>query len=205
MQLKADLVSFRCDYCHSVYFPDQAENGVRVLGGDATGLSCPICNIPVVNSAIGAARMIYCARCHGMMAPMPAIEGLIDAARIVGAAGAAPAASDPADLHRKLACPRCHHAMDAHFYAGPGNVIVNSCEDCCLLWLDRGGLMRIAHFSAADASSSDASSSDASSADASSADATISADAFSPDASSADAAFGEPMPGDSGYADEVNA
>jgi Zn-finger nucleic acid-binding protein len=191
MQLKADMVSFRCDYCHSVYFPDQAENGVRVLGGDATGFSCPICNIPLVNAAIGAARMIYCTRCHGMMAPMPALEGLIDAAHIVGPAGAAPAASDPADLHRKLACPRCHHAMDAHFYAGPGNVIVNSCEDCCLLWLDRGGLMRIAHFSSADTPGPDA---------------TFSVDASSDDASSgADASFGEPMPGDPGYADEVSA
>ena len=35
--------------------------------------------------------------------------------------------------------------MDAHYYAGPGNVIVDSCEDCCLIWLDRGELMRIAH------------------------------------------------------------
>jgi Zn-finger nucleic acid-binding protein len=35
--------------------------------------------------------------------------------------------------------------MDAHFYAGPGNVVIDSCEDCCLIWLDRGKLMRIVH------------------------------------------------------------
>lgn len=183
MQLKADMVSFRCEYCHSVYFPEQAENGVRVLSGDATGFSCPICNVPLVNAAVGPARMIYCTRCHGMMAPMPAFEDLIDAARIAGATGAAPAPSDPADLHRKLACPRCHRALDAHFYAGPGNVIVNSCEDCCLLWLDRGGLMRIAHFSSPDARGADT--------------------AFSAGALSTDGDFGEPMPGDSGYTGEL--
>jgi Zn-finger nucleic acid-binding protein len=35
--------------------------------------------------------------------------------------------------------------MDTHFYAGPGNVIVDTCDDCSLLWLDRGELTRIVH------------------------------------------------------------
>jgi Zn-finger nucleic acid-binding protein len=35
--------------------------------------------------------------------------------------------------------------MDTHYYAGPGNVIVDSCDTCSLLWLDRGELTRIAH------------------------------------------------------------
>jgi Zn-finger nucleic acid-binding protein len=35
--------------------------------------------------------------------------------------------------------------MDTHSYAGPGNVIVDSCGDCFLIWLDRGELTRIAH------------------------------------------------------------
>jgi Zn-finger nucleic acid-binding protein len=35
--------------------------------------------------------------------------------------------------------------MDTHPYAGPGNVIIDSCGDCWLLWLDRGELARIAH------------------------------------------------------------
>ncbi len=35
--------------------------------------------------------------------------------------------------------------MDTHSYAGPGNVIVDSCGTCFLIWLDRGELTRIAH------------------------------------------------------------
>ena len=35
--------------------------------------------------------------------------------------------------------------MDAHYYAGPGNVVLDSCEDCGLIWLDRGELAHIAH------------------------------------------------------------
>jgi Zn-finger nucleic acid-binding protein len=35
--------------------------------------------------------------------------------------------------------------MDAHFYGGPGNVVIDSCEDCSLIWLDHGAITRIAH------------------------------------------------------------
>jgi Zn-finger nucleic acid-binding protein len=54
-------------------------------------------------------------------------------------------AADSSDLRRKIDCPRCHHRMDTHFYAGPGNVVIDSCENCCLIWLDRGELMHIVH------------------------------------------------------------
>jgi Zn-finger nucleic acid-binding protein len=34
--------------------------------------------------------------------------------------------------------------MEAHSYAGPGNVVIDSCEPCSLNWLDHGELARIA-------------------------------------------------------------
>ena len=33
--------------------------------------------------------------------------------------------------------------MDAHPYAGPGAVIIDSCSECCVNWLDHGELQRI--------------------------------------------------------------
>ena len=33
--------------------------------------------------------------------------------------------------------------MDTHFYNGPGNVIIDDCDQCELNWLDHGELMRI--------------------------------------------------------------
>jgi Zn-finger nucleic acid-binding protein len=123
MRLKPDMESFKCDYCQSVYFPEKNDDGVRVLG-ETTGQDCP--------------------GCHGMLVPMQALEGLVDELRTGQGSEAAPAAPDTEDLRRKINCPECHHAMDAHFYAGPGNVVIDSCEECCLIWLDRGALMRIA-------------------------------------------------------------
>jgi Zn-finger nucleic acid-binding protein len=80
-----------------------------------------------------------------MLIAMGMLEGMIEQLRDVHGAGAAPVAGDKDDLRRKINCPQCHRPMDAHFYAGPGNVVIDSCEECCLIWLDRGALMRIVH------------------------------------------------------------
>jgi Zn-finger nucleic acid-binding protein len=71
------------------------------------------------------------------------LPSLIDELR-EGQSGTAPQpAADGSDLQRKIACPQCRHRMETHFYAGPGNVVVDSCEDCSLIWFDRGELKHI--------------------------------------------------------------
>ena len=35
--------------------------------------------------------------------------------------------------------------METHPYYGPGNVIIDSCGDCDLIWLDAGELKQIEH------------------------------------------------------------
>ena len=34
--------------------------------------------------------------------------------------------------------------MSSHVYGGPGNVVVDACEFCHVVWLDPGELLRIA-------------------------------------------------------------
>jgi len=34
--------------------------------------------------------------------------------------------------------------MDTHFYAGPGNIVIDDCARCELNWLDAGELMVVA-------------------------------------------------------------
>ena len=144
MHLKPDMESFRCDYCRSVYLPQQNDEGVRVLD-EAVGEACPICNIPLVNAAIAGERIDYCTGCHGMLISMGTFQSLVDELPHASGAGTlVPPQADKDDLRRKIGCPRCHHPMDAHFYAGPGNVIIDSCETCNRIWLDRGELLRIA-------------------------------------------------------------
>jgi Zn-finger nucleic acid-binding protein len=151
--LKPDTEGFKCDYCHAVFFPGEEDDGVTVLGEavdpDQT-LACPLCNLPLVQASIAKIPLLYCTACHGLLLPMQVLPSLIDELRIdeLQKAQGSPAVQTPpdqGDLKRTIQCPKCHRRMDTHFYAGPGNVIVDSCGECFLIWLDRGELTRIVH------------------------------------------------------------
>lgn len=142
MQLKPDAVSFRCDFCHNVCLPEKGDDGVRVLGEASTDI-CPHCNVALVHATIADVRMLYCTQCRGMLIPMGAFSSLVEELRSVGSGSTVQPGGDSSDLRQKIACPHCRKSMDMHFYAGPGNVVIDSCEDCSLNWLDRGALMHI--------------------------------------------------------------
>jgi Zn-finger nucleic acid-binding protein len=144
MRLKPDMESYTCDYCHSTYFPEAGDDGVRVLG-DPCNQDCPVCATLLVHAVLAKNPIVYCTGCKGMMVPMAMLEGLIEELRAEQGSKAAPAPPDKEDLQRKINCPQCHHPMDTHLYAGPGNAVISSCEDCSLIWMDRGVLLRIAH------------------------------------------------------------
>ena len=43
----------------------------------------------------------------------------------------------------KWECPGCGEQMEVHPYYGPGNVLIDSCGECALVWLDRGEIATI--------------------------------------------------------------
>jgi Zn-finger nucleic acid-binding protein len=144
MKLKPDMQSLKCEYCLSVYFPEKNDDGVRVLE-EQSGNDCPVCQTPLVHAFVGKSPIIYCTKCNGMLVAMAMMETTIEALRAERGGGAPPTPPDKDDLRRKINCPQCHRPMDAHFYCGPGNVVIDSCEGCSILWMDRGEMMRIAH------------------------------------------------------------
>jgi Zn-finger nucleic acid-binding protein len=46
-------------------------------------------------------------------------------------------------LQHRTSCPGCRCEMDVHPYYGPGNVVIDSCSRCGLIWLDCGEMMSI--------------------------------------------------------------
>jgi Zn-finger nucleic acid-binding protein len=144
MRLKPDMASFQCDYCQSVYFPDADDDGVRVLG-EPSDESCPVCRIPLMNATVANLRICYCTQCHGMSIPMQVFEDLVERLRAQADGALVQPAAGSDDLNRKTGCPRCNKRMDTHLFGGAGNVVIDTCEECCLNWLDRGKLMHIAH------------------------------------------------------------
>ncbi len=145
---KPDTEGYKCDYCHAVFYPGEEDDGVVVLGDQpdpATSKACPVCSQPLVQATVAKTPLLFCTECHGLLLPMPVLPDLIDAMRSGLAQPAVQTPPDRGDLKRTVRCPQCHRRMDTHFYAGPGNVIVDSCGDCLLIWLDRGELTRITH------------------------------------------------------------
>jgi Zn-finger nucleic acid-binding protein len=143
---RPDTEGYHCDYCHAVFYPGEDDDGVQIASDAATAQqACPICSLPLVQASIAKIPLLFCTQCHGLLLPMPALQSLIEARKADRDKPAVQAPPDHADLKRSIQCPQCHRRMDTHFYAGPGNVIVDSCGDCTLLWLDRGELTRIAH------------------------------------------------------------
>ena len=145
---KPDTEGCKCDYCHAIFYPGEEDDGVQVSAEPADPAfdqACPLCNQILVHASITKFPVLYCAECHGLLMRMGTLPDLIDALCASIPTPAVQTPPDQGDLKRVLQCPKCHRRMDALFYAGPGNVIVDSCGDCFLLWLDRGELMRIVH------------------------------------------------------------
>ena len=132
-----------CDYCKNLHFPDLNDDCVRVLG-EAAQLFCPICRIPLVHASIEGMRIFSCRHCRGILLSMDVFVDAVDALR--AKLGHTSPLANPItrkDLDRVVRCPQCHARMDTHLYGGPGRIIIDSCSDCRLNWLDYGELRRV--------------------------------------------------------------
>jgi Zn-finger nucleic acid-binding protein len=145
MRLLEGRDSFVCDYCKQVSVPPENEEGVRVLG-EASALACPVCSLPLLQASMAHYRILYCTHCHGSLLGMAEFTALVaDLRAEAHGAAAIPHAPAPEELQRRLNCPQCHRTMDTHYYAGPGNIVIDDCSRCELNWLDAGELRTIAH------------------------------------------------------------
>jgi Zn-finger nucleic acid-binding protein len=134
----------RCAYCGSLAFPEKNDEGVRLLG-EAQGLTCPVCTVPLMDATLTGTQIRYCTTCHGMLVAMAAFADLLASARALPTTAMANPADGPSELQRSIHCPSCHGNMIADWYGGGGHVVIDSCDRCSLNWLDHGELLRIAH------------------------------------------------------------
>jgi len=130
-----------CDYCKSVFFPQSNEEGIRILE-DPSELSCPVCAVPLLHAILDGHGILYCARCRGSLIPAPVFVLIVQDLRAHRAdAAATQHPPDARELKRRIQCPQCHGLMDTHYYAGPGNIVIDDCPSCELNWMDAGELM----------------------------------------------------------------
>lgn len=143
MKLEAGKDFLTCEYCGTMHFPDPNPDGVRVLGVPSKE-QCPRCNVALVEASVASERVLYCEKCHGLLINMDAFMAVIEELRShMSSSEYAAKQPDWDDLNRHTNCPSCGGRMETHPYMGPGNVIIDTCENCSLNWLDYGELRRI--------------------------------------------------------------
>jgi len=110
----------------------------------ASDTMCPTCQTPLSSGKLDGRPLSFCKQCEGLLIEMENFVAVIDAARAREEQSGTipPRRQAPGD--RTINCPGCHRPMLSHFYGGPGNLVIDTCERCHLNWLDPEELRRIA-------------------------------------------------------------
>jgi Zn-finger nucleic acid-binding protein len=137
---------FYCRYCGTFHFIETTEtDGVQVLerSGDAP---CPVCSAQLAKALLDDRQPVhYCEQCRGVLVPRSVFADVIDTRR-ASATGppVTPSPLDTRELQRRVVCPQCRQKMDVHPYYGPGNIVIDTCPRCDVIWLDFGELKQVA-------------------------------------------------------------
>ncbi len=145
--------SFMCKQCGNAFFsnaPDDAsavtQDGVLDTG-EQFSASCPVCRDTALSGGtIEDHRVLYCRRCSGVLISNRNFSEVLTQlrrARETSSSDEDPRPIDPTEFQRQISCPNCSNRMDVHPYYGPGNVVIDSCCRCFLIWFDQGEIAAI--------------------------------------------------------------
>jgi Zn-finger nucleic acid-binding protein len=134
---------FHCQYCGGYEFPEPDLDGVALLD-EISPFACPLCTSSLVSAAILDVCIDSCPNCRGNLIHQSKMLPILRQVRPLEAAlEEQDLPANPSELTRGLACPSCQKPMSAYPYGGPGNILIQGCADCQLIWLDYGELGRI--------------------------------------------------------------
>jgi Zn-finger nucleic acid-binding protein len=136
---------YYCTYCGTFHLIETSDqDGVQVLERPG-GAPCPVCAAPLAKALLDTVHAIEsCEQCRGVLLPRGAFVDVINIRRAhASGAPTTPTPLDPRELQRRLVCPHCRQRMDVHPYYGPGNIVIDSCSECDLIWLDFGELRQV--------------------------------------------------------------
>jgi Zn-finger nucleic acid-binding protein len=131
-----------CSHCGSVETLPPLIREIEI--GEPSDALCPACGATLANARLDGSPLLVCPQCSGMLIAMLHFVSVIDAASAHEDQHSVvlPRQQNPGD--RVLTCPRCRQSMISHFYGGPGNLVIDTCEGCQVNWLDPGELRRMA-------------------------------------------------------------
>jgi Zn-finger nucleic acid-binding protein len=143
MSVEEGQAFFHCQYCGGYDFPEPNQDGVALLD-ETSSFVCPICEGLLVSAVIKDIYIFSCPKCRGNLIKQSKMLPILREAKPQDPKNAdSRDIQDKSELTRNAACPACHQKMAVYPYGGPGNIIIQGCEQCKLIWLDFGELSRI--------------------------------------------------------------
>ena len=134
---------FVCPFCTTFHFSKPDQDGVRVFESHSRA-KCPRCQTALAAATVEGKSVLHCETCKGLLATNGAFGHIVRVRRErYGRSTVSPVPIDPKELDRRISCPACQRPMDTHPYYGPGPVVVDTCPECELIWLDHGELATI--------------------------------------------------------------
>ncbi len=136
----------QCETCGDYWFPTSIENSEDAIcpTEKTTPFACPRCDLELEVGTIGKSEVCFCKSCRGFVVDLESL-GHIIAFRRSNYRGPedSPVPVDFKELDVRATCPACFAYLDAHHYHGPGNIVIDTCMQCKLAWLDHGELSKI--------------------------------------------------------------
>ncbi len=108
-------------------------------------VGCPRCADQQLRiGMLAGSKLAACMGCHGCLAQSGVLATLVRVLRgAYSGEDIDTAPINPDELHVACHCPACLQPMETHAYGGPGNVVIDSCASCNLVWLDASELTQI--------------------------------------------------------------
>ena len=136
-----------CHKCNTYNFPAEIDQSdVPIITTDKkTEFRCPRCDVNLEVGKMGSQiQVCFCENCRGYVVDNATFGSLAKTLRDnYTDADDKPKPIDPRQLDVVQNCPACFEKMEAHPYYGPGSVVIDSCKNCKLVWLDHGELGRV--------------------------------------------------------------
>jgi Zn-finger nucleic acid-binding protein len=145
MTLYRERDYYHCEHCGSYHFPNQDSQGLRVLGENPEGIHCPHCKI-LLNLVTYADffQGFQCPDCQGLLFNRTTFREAIEFRRSRTKLPPEPYSTfDPTELERITFCPVCQQQMETFQYNGPGNIVIDTCHHCDMIWLDYGEIQKV--------------------------------------------------------------
>jgi len=133
---------YKCSYCDSLHFPKENSENIKIFNQKKKRF-CPKCKESLNLASIHNIKILHCEKCRGNLIRAKTMNYILSELKTKNPHLGPIKSNVETCPNRNLNCPFCRSKMDSHPYHGQGNVSIDSCGKCYVIWFDYGELSSI--------------------------------------------------------------